>query len=53
MPLPVPIFDLRCHSPAASAIYTGAIFEAVSNDFSGSLGGDGRYDNLVGMFRNK
>lgn len=24
----------------------------MSNDFSGSLGGGGRYDNLVGMFRN-
>ena len=33
--------------------YTGPIFEAVSTDFSGSLGGGGRYDNLVGMFSNK
>ncbi len=30
--------------------YTGPIFEIVSGDFSGSLGGGGRYDNLVGMF---
>ena len=33
--------------------YTGPIFEVVSQDFSGSLGGGGRYDNLVGMFSNK
>jgi histidyl-tRNA synthetase len=33
--------------------YTGPIFEIVSADFSGSLGGGGRYDNLVGMFSNK
>jgi histidyl-tRNA synthetase len=33
--------------------YTGPIFEIVSEDFSGSLGGGGRYDNLVGMFSNK
>ncbi|MCZ6875391.1 MAG: histidine--tRNA ligase [bacterium] len=33
--------------------YTGPIFEIVSDDFSGSIGGGGRYDNLVGMFSNK
>ena len=33
--------------------YTGPIFEVVSEDFSGSLGGGGRYDDLVGMFSNK
>lgn len=33
--------------------YTGPIFEVVSDDFSGSLGGGGRYDNLVGMFSGK
>ena len=33
--------------------YTGPIFEVVSDDFSGSLGGGGRYDNLVGMFSNR
>ena len=33
--------------------YTGPIFEVVSDDFSGSLGGGGRYDNLVGMFTGK
>src|SRR5690554_5374921 len=30
--------------------YTGAIFEIQSDEFSGSLGGDGRYDDLIGMF---
>jgi len=30
--------------------YTGAIFEIRSDSFSGSLGGGGRYDELVGMF---
>lgn len=30
--------------------YTGAIFEITVSDLSGSLGGGGRYDELVGMF---
>jgi len=30
--------------------YTGAIFEIAVKDLSGSLGGGGRYDGLVGMF---
>ncbi|MFW6058196.1 MAG: histidine--tRNA ligase [Persicimonas sp.] len=30
--------------------YTGPIFEIRSDDFSGSLGGGGRYDDLIGMF---
>src|SRR5688572_7258440 len=30
--------------------YTGAIMEMVVPDLRGSLGGGGRYDNLVGMF---
>jgi histidyl-tRNA synthetase len=30
--------------------YTGAIFEIAVTDLAGSLGGGGRYDNLVGMF---
>jgi histidyl-tRNA synthetase len=33
--------------------YTGPIFEVISDEFSGSLGGGGRYDNLVGMFSGK
>jgi len=31
--------------------YTGPIFEIRSAALSGSLGGGGRYDNLIGMFR--
>ena len=30
--------------------YTGAIFEIAGADLAGSLGGGGRYDDLVGMF---
>ena len=30
--------------------YTGSIFEIAVPDLSGSLGGGGRYDNLIGMF---
>jgi histidyl-tRNA synthetase len=30
--------------------YTGCIFELVSPKFSGSLGGGGRYDGLIGLF---
>ena len=30
--------------------YTGAIMEIAVPDLAGSLGGGGRYDNLVGMF---
>jgi histidyl-tRNA synthetase len=33
--------------------YTGTIFEIQSDDFSGSLGGGGRYDELIGMFSNQ
>lgn len=32
------------------AYYTGAIIEINVHDLAGSLGGGGRYDNLVGMF---
>jgi histidyl-tRNA synthetase len=50
------------HNPAAGLIdidlslarglsyYTGAIFEIAVPDLSGSLGGGGRYDELIGMF---
>lgn len=30
--------------------YTGPVFEVVVPDLAGSLGGGGRYDNLIGMF---
>lgn len=30
--------------------YTGCIFEIAVKDLAGSLGGGGRYDNLIGMF---
>jgi len=30
--------------------YTGAIMEAAVPDLAGSIGGGGRYDNLIGMF---
>jgi histidyl-tRNA synthetase len=33
--------------------YTGAIMEINVPDLAGSLGGGGRYDNLVGMFSNQ
>jgi histidyl-tRNA synthetase len=33
--------------------YTGAIMEITVPDLAGSLGGGGRYDNLVGMFLGK
>jgi histidyl-tRNA synthetase len=33
--------------------YTGAIMEISVPDLAGSLGGGGRYDNLVGMFSGK
>jgi histidyl-tRNA synthetase len=33
--------------------YTGAIMEVSVPDLAGSLGGGGRYDNLVGMFSGK
>jgi len=33
--------------------YTGAIMEIAVPDLAGSLGGGGRYDNLVGMFSNQ
>jgi histidyl-tRNA synthetase len=59
------LLDITCEAPAGPRLhltpalarglsyYTGPIFEIISDDFSGSLGGGGRYDNLVGMFSNK
>jgi histidyl-tRNA synthetase len=56
------VLDLAGSTPAAGRIrldpslarglsyYTGAIMEVAVPDLAGSLGGGGRYDNLVGMF---
>lgn len=56
------VLELSAHTPAADKLvfnptlarglgyYTGAIFEIAHPDLSGSLGGGGRYDGLVGMF---
>jgi histidyl-tRNA synthetase len=56
------ILDLSADTPAAShmwldtslarglSYYTGAIMEIAVPDLAGSLGGGGRYDNLIGMF---
>jgi histidyl-tRNA synthetase len=56
------ILTLAAGTPAAGRIrvdpslarglsyYTGAIMEAAVPDLAGSLGGGGRYDNLIGMF---
>jgi histidyl-tRNA synthetase len=56
------IFALTASTPAAARMrldftlarglsyYTGAIMELNVPDLAGSLGGGGRYDNLVGMF---
>jgi histidyl-tRNA synthetase len=56
------IVRLCDHTPAAGRIqidlslarglsyYTGSIFEIAVPDLAGSLGGGGRYDELVGMF---
>ncbi len=56
------ILALVASTPAASHVafvprlarglsyYTGAIMEISVSDLAGSLGGGGRYDNLIGMF---
>jgi histidyl-tRNA synthetase len=56
------IVKLSASTPAAGRIrvdpslarglsyYTGAIMEVAVPDLAGSLGGGGRYDNLIGMF---
>jgi histidyl-tRNA synthetase len=59
------LLDLISAGPAAGRVvfdptlarglsyYTGPIFEITVRDLAGSLGGGGRYDNLIGMFLNK
>lgn len=41
---------LDAHLARGLSYYTGPIFEIRSDDFNGSLGGGGRYDELIGMF---
>ena len=59
------ILSLIAETPAAKHVsfvprlarglsyYTGAIMEISVPDLAGSLGGGGRYDNLIGMFSNQ
>ncbi|MFO7564218.1 MAG: histidine--tRNA ligase [Enhygromyxa sp.] len=59
------LLELCKHSPAADHMqlspdlarglgyYTGPIFEIAVPDLAGSLGGGGRYDELIGMFGKK
>lgn len=42
--------DLDVSLARGLSYYTGAIFEIAVPDLAGSLGGGGRYDNLIGMF---
>lgn len=44
------IFDLSL--VRGQGYYTGTVFEIVSKDFRGAIGGGGRYDNLIGKFLN-
>ena len=58
----VELLRIAADGPAARALkfdptlarglsyYTGPIFEITVKDLAGSLGGGGRYDNLIGMF---
>ena len=50
-PRPRVMFDLAL--ARGLSYYTGAIIEINVPDLAGSLGGGGRYDNLVGMFLGK
>jgi len=42
--------DLDLSLARGLSYYTGTIFEIAVPDLAGSLGGGGRYDNLIGMF---
>ena len=44
-------FNIDASLARGLGYYTGPIFEIRSPDFSGSLGGGGRYDGLIGMFK--
>ena len=47
-----PEYESRVEPSLARGLsyYTGAIMEIAVPDLAGSLGGGGRYDNLIGMF---
>lgn len=45
-----PYLTFDPHLARGLSYYTGPIFEIRSDDFQGSLGGGGRYDQLIGMF---
>lgn len=47
-----PHLELDGYLARGLSYYTGPIFEIRVPDLSGSLGGGGRYDNLIGMFLN-
>ncbi|MBF0408197.1 MAG: histidine--tRNA ligase [Candidatus Riflebacteria bacterium] len=42
---------IDCSLARGLGYYTGPIFEIRVHDLKGSLGGGGRYDNLIGMFK--
>jgi histidyl-tRNA synthetase len=45
-----PHLKLDAYLARGLSYYTGPIFEVRVSDLAGSLGGGGRYDNLIGMF---
>lgn len=49
--VPSSVIEIDCSLARGLSYYTGAIMEIQVKDLAGSLGGGGRYDNLVGMFR--